>query len=57
MPLKSGSSKATQDGNFHEFRHGKTFAKTAARFGRAKAEKQLQAVVLGKADQAKRSSK
>lgn len=57
MPLKSGSSKATQDGNFHEFRHGKTFAKTAARFGKAKAEKQLQAVVLGKADQAKRSSK
>jgi len=57
MPLKSGSSKATQDENFHEFRHGKTFAKTTAKFGKERAEKQLQAVVLGKADQAKRSSK
>ena len=57
MPLKSGSSKATQDENFHEFRHGKTFAKTNAKFGKERAEKQLQAVVLGKADQAKRSSK
>jgi len=57
MPLKSGSSKATQDENFHEFRRGKTFAKTTAKFGKERAEKQLQAVVLGKADQAKRSSK
>ena len=46
MPLLEGKSKATQDANFHEFRHGKTFAKTESKFGKADAEKQLQAVVL-----------
>ena len=53
MPLKSGSSKATQDGNFHEFRHGKTFATTAARFGKAKAEKIAQAAGFSAAERNK----
>jgi hypothetical protein len=55
MPLKSGSSKATMDENFHEFRHGKTFAKTASKYGKADAEKQLQAVVLSKAREGRKS--
>ena len=41
MPLK-GSKKEM----FHDFRHGKTFRKTASKFGKAKAEKQMQAAVL-----------
>ena len=41
MPLK-GSKKEM----FHDFRHGKTFKKTASKFGKAKAEKQMQAAVL-----------
>lgn len=57
MPLKPGSSRAVKDQNFHEFRHGKTFAKTEAKFGKAKAEKQLQAVVLSEAAKAPRSSR
>lgn len=56
-PLAEGSSKKVQDQNFYEFRHGKTFAKTEAKFGKTKAEKQLQAVVLSKADQSKRAEK
>lgn len=46
MPLvKSGSEKAKKE-NFHDFRHGKTFAKTAAKFGKDRARKQMTAVVL-----------
>lgn len=46
MPLiKSGSKKAEKQ-NFHDFRHGKTFARTEAKFGKKKAVKQLEAVVL-----------
>lgn len=49
MPLLKGKSKATKKKNFHEFRHGKTFKKTAAKFGKQRALKQMQAVVLGAA--------
>lgn len=41
MPLK-GSKSAM----FHEVRHGKTFARTQRKFGKKKAEKQMQAIVL-----------
>jgi hypothetical protein len=46
MPLKSGKSKKVVSENFHEFRHGKTFAHTAKKFGKAKARKQMIAAVL-----------
>jgi hypothetical protein len=46
MPLdKSGSEKAKEK-NFHEFRHGKTFARTSRKFGKKRAQKQMAAVVL-----------
>jgi hypothetical protein len=46
VPLKKGTSKATVESNFDEFRHGKTFAHTARKFGVAKARKQMIAAVL-----------
>lgn len=46
MPLKKGKSKQVMEENFHEFRHGKTFARTARKFGKTKARKQMEAVVL-----------
>lgn len=46
MPLVKSASKAATDENFDEFRHGKTFAKTAKKFGKQKALKQMEAVVL-----------
>jgi len=46
MPLIKSSSKRATDSNFHEFRHGKTFAKTEKKFGKARAVKQMEAVVL-----------
>lgn len=47
MPLRSvtGSKQETEN-NFDEFRHGKTFKKTAKKFGKKRAEKQMIAVVL-----------
>ena len=47
MPLLKG--KKNKDKNFHEFRHGKRFARTAAKFGKKRALKQMQAVVLSTA--------
>ena len=41
MPLRG-----TKKQMFHEVRHGKTFKKTAAKKGKARAEKQMQAIVL-----------
>ena len=49
MPLQKGSSRKVQEANFHELRHGKTFAHTADKFGKEKAEKQMQAIVLSEA--------
>ena len=46
MPMKRGTSKRTTEGNFHEFRHGKTFRRTAAKHGTEKARKQMIAAVL-----------
>lgn len=50
MPLKKGHSKATIKQNFHEVRHGKTFKRTERKFGKARAVKQMEAIVLGTAD-------
>lgn len=44
MPLKKG--KKNRKANFHELRHGKTFARTEKKFGKRKARKQMVAIVL-----------
>jgi hypothetical protein len=49
MPLLKGRSRKIQKKNFHEFRHGKTFKRTAKKFGKKRALKQMQAVVLNQA--------
>jgi len=46
MPLKKGKSKATRKANFHELRHGKTLARTARKFGKGLARKQMIAIEL-----------
>ena len=46
MPLKKGRSKKVVDRNFHELRHGKQYAKTARKFGKMKANKQMIAIIL-----------
>lgn len=46
MPMKKGTSKRVTEENFHEFRHGKTFKRTAAKHGTEKARKQMIAAVL-----------
>lgn len=49
MPLKAGKSKGTISQNIREFHTGKTYAKTAAKHGKATANKQAVAVALSKA--------
>lgn len=46
MPLKKGTSKKVVSKNIKEFAKGKTFAKTAKKFGKKKALKQAIAVSL-----------
>jgi hypothetical protein len=53
MPLKG-----TKKQMFHEVRHGKTFKRTAAKFGKKKAVKQMEAIVLStKRKAAKKATK
>lgn len=49
MPLKPGGSKETVSQNIREFHGGKTYSHTAAKFGKAKADKQAVAVALSEA--------
>lgn len=49
MPLKKGSSKKTVSANIRELHTGKTYAKTAAKFGKGKANKQAVAIALSTA--------
>jgi len=53
MPLKAGSSKETISDNISEFHKGNTYAKTAAKFGAEKANKQAVAVAYSKAREGK----
>ena len=53
MPLKPGKGKKVVSENISEFHKGKTFAKTEAKFGKEKADKQAVAVAMDK----KRKSK
>jgi hypothetical protein len=55
--MKRGTSKRTTEENFHEFRHGKTFKRTAAKSGKEKAHKQMIAAVLTNKRKAKRKAK
>jgi hypothetical protein len=59
MPMKRGTSKRILNENFHEFRHGKTFKRTAARHGAEKVRKQMIAAVLSnkRKSEAKRKAK
>ena len=49
MPLKKGSSKKTVSSNISELHKGKVFAKTAKKFGKAKANRQAIAIAFEKA--------
>jgi len=44
MPLLRG--KKNRRANFHELRHGKTFAHTAKKFGKKRALKQMVAIEM-----------
>ena len=52
MPLVKGKSKKTISKNISEFHTGKTYAHTASKFGKAKADKQAVAVALNTARKA-----
>ena len=57
MPLAKGTSQKTTDANFDEFRHGKTFKNTAAKFGKQKARKQMIAAVLENKRKSKKTAR
>jgi len=46
MPLAKGKSKHVIEKNFDEVRHGSTFKRTEKKYGKKKAVKQMQAIVL-----------
>lgn len=48
MPLASGTSNAVVSGNIRELHQGNTYARTKAKFGKAKADKQAVAIALSK---------
>lgn len=49
MPLKNGKGKATINSNISEFHTGKTYAHTAAKYGKKRANAQAVAVALSQA--------
>lgn len=48
MPLRKGKGKKVVSQNIREFHTGKTYARTRAKFGKKKADKQAVAVALSK---------
>lgn len=46
MPLIQSDTQAATEDNFHEQRHGKTFKRTARKYGKNRARKQMIAIVL-----------
>ncbi len=57
MPLKKGTSKKIVSKNISELHSGKTFAHTAKKFGKEKAQKQAVAIALNKAGKSKSGKK
>lgn len=57
MPLTPGSSKKTIGKNIAEFHTGKTYARTAAKFGKKRADKQAIAVALSEARKSRKRAK
>jgi hypothetical protein len=53
MPLKAGASPKTVSANIAELHTGKTYAHTAAKFGKGKADKQAVAIAMKKAGKAR----
>lgn len=53
-PLKKGTSQKTISANISELHKGKTFAKTAKKFGKSKANKQAIAISLSQAKKSKK---
>ena len=49
MPLQKGSSQKVISGNIAELHHGNTYAKTAAKFGKERANKQSVAIAFSEA--------
>ena len=54
MPLKRGSSPATISSNIREFDTGKTYAHTAAKYGKKRANAQAVAVAYSEARKSRR---
>jgi len=46
MPMRLSDTQSATEDNFSEFRHGKTFRRTAKKYGRTRARKQMIAAVL-----------
>jgi hypothetical protein len=57
MPLIKGSSKITISKNIKEFHGGQTYAATAKKFGKTKADKQAVAVAINEAHKSKSPAK
>ena len=57
MPLASGSSSETVSHNIEELHTGKTYAHTAKKFGKKRANKQAVAIALSKAREGKKRAK
>lgn len=54
MPLKKGKSKKTISENIKELHTGKTYSKTAKKFGKTKANKQSIAIALSQSRKTKK---
>ena len=54
MPLQMSDTQAATEANFHHQRHGKKFKKTAKKYGKKRAQKQLVAIVLSNKRKAKK---
>jgi hypothetical protein len=57
MPLKKGSSQKIIGYNISEFHKGQTYASTARKFGKNKADKQAVAVAMNQARKSKSPAK
>jgi hypothetical protein len=57
MPLQKGKSPKVVSGNIRELHTGKTFAKTEAKFGKQKADKQAVAIAMNVAGKSKSKKK